>query len=435
MEKLDVAGTFWQAGKPDRKVAGRLTFNNADGLELNLIGSLHELTEVLDQLTEPVVSVPSEELHGPISESVRILGETTKGHVTLDHCLRKSGSFPLIGPRRPAQETYLCDVALLHAHFDEDEPLVFTGVRTRIQNLEHWVGTSSVGIEFDYDEKSKEIEQIRIINTPREKMVTQTCLGELELIFKYSLVGDHIVESTIRQSHVLEFRFSEPQSLRDTVGVCTSLRDLVTIGVDSPVSIDGVSLMHADLDRPVDFYAQFIGTGYQAVGKPPHPREMLFTFEGLGGLQGVAKWLDVAQKYKLVISMLLSPQYRPPWYAEHRFFDSITALETLARVQLQEEHINRHKLKQLGHEMGDILKALVGDVDHWIDLVWDARRDNLVHRDLQEGENPPLHLLAESLYFLVVFCLLKECEVTDSALESIQTHKRFCHVSNKLRVM
>ena len=107
-------------------------------------------------------------------------GKRRRGHVTLDHCLRKSGSFPLIGPRRPAQETYHCDVALLHAHFDEDEPLVFTGVRTRIQNLEHWVGTSSVGIEFDYDEKSKEIEQIRIINTPREKMVTQTCLGELD---------------------------------------------------------------------------------------------------------------------------------------------------------------------------------------------------------------------------------------------------------------
>ena len=55
--------------------------------------------------------------------------------------------------------------------------------------------------------------------------------------------------------------------------------------------------------------------------------------------------------------------------------------------------------------MGDILKALVGDVDHWIELVWMHGETTLVHRDLQEGENPPLQLLAESLYFLVVLWL------------------------------
>ena len=434
MENLDVAGTFWRAGKPDRKVSGRLTFNDADGLELSLIGSLYDSEELLDQLTGPVVSAPQD---GMRSESVRILGETTEGYVTLDHCLQKSGSFPLFGVPRPAQEVYRSETALLGAQFDENEPLVFTGVRTRIQYLEHWVGMSTVSINVDYDEKSRKIEQVRIINTPRDKMVTQTSMGELELSFGSVLVGDHIVESTIRQSLALEIRFSEPQSLRDTVGVCTSLQNLVTIGIDSPVSIDRVTLMHADLDGPIDFCAQPVGIGAKEGIKPPHPHEMLFTFQGIGGLQGAAKWIDVAQKYRPVTSMLLSPKYRPPSYAEHRFFDSITAAETLARIRRQREgeRINRHKLKQLAHEAGAAFKELAGDVNRLIDRVWDTRNDNVVHRGLHEGERPDLNLLAESLYFLVVLCLLKECGVPDAALESIQRHERFRHVADGLRVM
>ena len=434
MQDLDVVGTFWLARKPGRKVAGRLTFNHADGLELNLIGSLHNPEEVLAQQTGPVINVSLDELYGLHSEPVRILGETTKGDVTLDNCLRKSGKFPLIGTPRLPQEVYHSDEAFLGAHFDEDEPLVFNGVTLSIQYLEHWIGLPSVSIELDYDDTSKEIEQVRITDTPREKIVAKTSLEELELSFESVLVGDHIVESAIRQKRTLELRFSESRTLENTLRVCTSLQDLVTIGIGAPVSIMGVSLMRADTGRTVDFVAQSIEAVSQERNKPPHPREMLFTFEGIGGLEGLAKWLEVADKYQLVIAALLSPQYRPPWYTEHRFFDAITAAETLVRIRQQEEHINRHKLKQLVSEAGAEFETLVGDVDQWTDLVWDTRRDNLVHRGLREDKRPPLRLFAESLYFLVVLCLLRECGVSDDTLANIQKHKRFQFLAKELRV-
>ena len=147
----------------------------------------------------------------------------------------------------------------------------------------------------------------------------------------------------------------------------------------------------------------------------------------------LAKWLDVTDKYQLVIDALLSPQYRPPWYTEHRFFDAITATETLARIRRQEEHINRHKLRQLAHEAGAEFKTLVGDVDQWTDLVIDARRDNLVHRGLREGKHPPLRLYADSLYFLVILCLLRECGVSDDTLANIQKHRRFQFLAKELK--
>ena len=430
MDNLDVAGTFWLAGKPERKVAGRLTFNDADGLELSLIGSLYDSEELLKQLTGPVVGAPQD---GMRSESVRILSETTEGYVTLDHCLQKSGSFPLFGVPRPAQEVYRSETAFLGAHFDEDDPLVFTGVRTRIQFLEHWVGLPTVSIDLDYDEKSKGIQQVRVTNTPREKLVTQTSLGELELAFKYKIMGDHIVESTIRQSNDIQLRFLEPQPLKDTIGVCTTLQDLVTIGVDAPVSIDRVTLMHADLEGPIDFWAQPVGIGAKEGIKPPHPDEMPFTFEGIGGLQGIAKWLDVAQKYRLVISRLLSPLYRSPRYVEHRFFDAISAVETLARIRKQDQYINSHDIKKLGQDAGTAFKALVGSVGPWTDSVLRARKYNVVHPGLREGDSRPLYLLSESMYFLVVLSLLKECGVPDNALDRIQGHSRFRNVADGLR--
>ena len=433
MKNVDVVGNFWLVRKPGRKVAGCLTFNDTDGLELNLIGSLNDPEEVLAQQPGSAINVPLDELYGLNSEPVRILGETTIGDVTLDKCSSKSGKFPLIGSSRLPQEVYHSDVALLGAHFDEGEQLVFNGVTLSIQNLEHWIGLSAVSIELDYDENSKEIEQVRIIYTPREKIAAKAGLGELALSFESVLVGDHIVESTIRQKRAIEIRFTESRSLEDALRVCTSLQNLVTIGIGSPVSINGVSLLRTDTDRPIDFVAQLIGAASREGHKPPHPREMLFTFEGFGGLDGLTKWLEVADKYQLVIDMLLSPVYRPPWYIEHRFFDAITAAETLARMRQGEEHINRHKFKQLAVEASTEFETLVGDVDKWADRVLDARRDKLVHRGFREGERPPLGLFTESLYFLVILCLLRESGASDDTLASIQKHKRFQFLAKELR--
>ena len=433
METLDAVGTFWIVGKPERKVAGRLTFNDVDGLELNLIGSLHDPLEVLSRHTGPVISVPLAEMYGMGSEPVRIVGETTGGYVTLDKCWRKSGHFPLIEGSSPAQEVYRSSSAFLGAHFGEDEPLVFTGVRTSIQNVEHWVGIPAASIELDYAEHSNEVEQLRIISTPREKMVAKTDLGELELVFGHRLGGDHILESTIRQKQALGLRFLEPQPLGDILRACKSLQDLVTVGVNAPVSIDSVRLWHADLDSAISFYARLIGATGQEGNKPPHPIDMLFTFNDIGGLQGVAKWIDVACKYQLVINILLSHKYRPSGFVEHRFFDAITAVETFARLQSQEKHINRYKVKRLSHWAGAAFKALVGDVDQWVDLVWNVRRDSVVHRGLREEKVSQLLLLAESLYFLVILCLLRECDAPARALERIQEHERFTNAASKLR--
>ena len=47
-------------------------------------------------------------------------------------------------------------------------------------------------------------------------------------------------------------------------------------------------------------------------------------------------------------------------------------------------------------------------------------------------EGPRMHWLAESLYFLVVLCLLRECGVPGKVLLKVQQNQMFKHISEQL---
>ena len=66
-------------------------------------------------------------------------------------------------------------------------------------------------------------------------------------------------------------------------------------------------------------------------------------------------------------------------------------------------------------------------------MVAKARMNNIVHRGgVRDNGNAPLYELAESLYFLVVFCLLRECGVEDDVFEGIQQRQRFITLQKEL---
>ena len=435
MEELDLEGMFWLSDNPSKKIAGRLTFNDTDGSELRLIGSFHDPDQVLTSHSGPVVSVPIGKLYGPDVDLPRIFGETTHGFVTLDNCWRKLGSFGLPGIRRPAREHYGVRAVFLGLHFDEDSPLAFSGVSTRIHDLEHWTRLSLVRINLDYSEELNGLKEVRIVAGQPKKLAAESTLGKVYLSLGYSLKGDHIVESAITQRQTIQLRFSEPKLISDILRICLSLRDLVTIGTNTPVSINSISLAHGQSERPVDFYTRLIGSGEQGGYRFSDPSECLFSFEDIGRLGGLAKWLDVAQKYQLVIDRLLSPEYRPPLYVEHKFFDCFTAAEALVRIKKQStKSLNMSKeLKELGGLAGGSFDALVGDVDCWVKRVVRSRVNDVFHRGTQRTKALPLDVMSESLYFLTLLVLLRECAAPDSVFDRIRNHSRFLRCSENWR--
>ena len=423
MEELDVEGLFWLPTKPDDRVAGRLKFDGTEGTELHLIGSLYE-----DAGFNSV---------GP----VRIHGVAGKKILTLDGCLQIQKTFESPGILR---EGYYVPIVLSGAYFEDNEPLEFAAVYLELSHLGHWIWKSGIETDLVPNDDGTGYKQINITYTPLDAMVVPTAFGELELSFPYSFRPDPVVATTIKQSYAFRLRFAEPWSLQDALQVCSTLQNLVTIGVHAPASIMKVSLGHADLMITtsggkkiyewIDVYAQFHGNDTRSEKRPILPMRMLFTFDDIEGLKGVAEWLGVSNRYQPVVGVLLSHWYIPRMYVDNRFFNAVTAAEALERIRRNKQSFDfDDALRVLADKAGDAFEDLVGDVECWVKKVVRTRVNNVVHRGLHESEDPDLYLLSESLYFLVVMCLLRECGVSDGTFDKMQQHRRFKWLADRFR--
>ena len=436
MEELDIDGLFWLAGQPDEKVAGRLKFDTANGAELNLIGAFHESP-----------SSGAHDLHDVVfrrDDPVRILGLAGRRLLTLERCLHRGIS---MGVPDIVRERYSPEVIISGAHFEEDEPLEFSAVHFELQHLDQWVWRSSTSASRVIDDSGSRTGEIQIDHKPLKKSIVSIDGGELELGYSYSYNLGSITETSITQKCSFGVRFKEPRCLEDVLREATSLQYLVTIGVHSPSSFKQVTLAHADRVRtlpsgrefsePIVMYAQFRGSDLAERGKIIHPAEMLLTFDDIGGLDGVAKWLKTSAKFRTVIDSLLSDWYLPRTYTDNRLLNSIIATEALERIRIKKQNFDFcDALIDLAVLAGDPFKAIVRDVESWAKEVVQARINHLVHRGLHENlEGKRMYDLSESLYFLVVLCLLRECGISEQTLSKMQNHRRFGWVAKQLKRM
>ena len=425
MEELNLEGVFWLDNTPENQAAGRLTFDSRNGAHLDLIGSLADF----------------EESFGEVAPPARILGVAGGKEVTLVNCLNTNTTMQVPGIVR---EQYKPAQVLVGCQISDSEPLTFDEVRLKLRYLDSWVRKTGTIVDFNPDGEGTKTGKVKISHNPLEKGVVLTDFGDLELTFAYSFNPDPFHTITLTQSAVLGAHFNEPRTVRSILETCTALRNLLTIGVGAPAFFLEVTLMSSNLTYdlkngktfsvPIGFYTQGLGDDTQKESKDIHPMEMLFTFEDIGGLEGIAKWMETSSKYKPVISSLLSHWYLPTIYTDNRFLNIIIAAEALERIRLNQQNINFSKgLERLAYHAGKPFESLVQDVKPWVNEVVRFRTNNLVHRGLHEDiEGPRIFWLSESLYFLVVLCLLRECGVAESTLSKITRHQRFISTAEQL---
>ena len=415
------------------KVAGRLRFNAATGAELNLIGTLQGLS-----------SSGAHDLLNPSlrDEPVRILGIAGKRTLTLDRCLYSGATIDIPGI---ARERYTPELILSGAHLEEDEPLEFNAIHLELSHLDQWVWKSGTDIDVTWDDSGGGISGIQINYEPPQKSVLPIEIGDLEVVYTFGFRPDPITETAIWQRCSIGVKFKESRLLEDAIKVGTSLQNLLTIGVDSPSSFQQVILAHTDLVRtlpsgkefsaPIYMYAQFIGSNIPGQEKNIHPMRMLFTFDDIGGLDGIAKWLETSAKFRQVVDSLLSHRYLPTTYTDNRLLNTIIAAEALERIRLQKQGLKfRNALMDLIKVAGKPFRAMVKDTNTWIKEIVQARINHLVHRGLHSDlEGQRMYVLSESLYFLVVICLLRECGIPEATLSKIQNHQRFVWVAKQLQ--
>ena len=414
MEALDVDGLFWLASNPEDKEAGRLTFSDESGAELDLIGSFSGITDFGKIFGDPV----------------RIHGIAGNKLLTLDGCHQSSQSISMPGFVR---ERYYVPSTFVGAHFSHGESLEFVNVHLQVDHLRAWVGKSGTHVEITSGEDSKGISKVVITHEALEKVTGSSHIGELEISFPFRFHPDDSGKTWIMQNCEFGTRFSNRLSLEDVKQVCAAIQDLVTIGVDTPTTVNGLTLETADNER-VELYARIRGSLLQVKTKDVHPSEMMFTFDHIGGLSGIAGWLDVSKRYGAVIGSLLSHWYLPRLYEENRFLNVVIAAEAVERIRTQEQGLNfQRALERLAKDAGSTFEALVDDAESWSKEIVRVRINQIVHRGLGgEVEGSRLYDLTESLYYLVVLCLLRECGVPENAFSNIKQHQRFKQLGHRL---
>ena len=420
MERTTLEGHFWRVDSPEHRVAGSLHFGGVDSAELSLIGSLN----------------PSDFPGYSTGDVIRIIGEAQGKTLTLDGCF-------LIGNRSYSgtgtQERYYVATILSGAAFSDSEPLEFVGANLFLQHLDEWSGLCCISNDHTSFSKGEGA----ITYTRPQTSSIRTYFGELELWSNFNVHSDRFKQS-VEQIYGFTIRLDESQPLTKVMQLGSALQDLLTICTDTTAAITRFSLRHSELKlespagdiryTPIELHVQHRGNhALSDSTRILHPR-MLVTFDQLGGIDGVGRWVDCASKYEGVLSALLSHRYIPMMYTDNRFGDIVTAAEALTRIRYGKQNLKlQSALKSLAMEAGEPFRALVQDVNSWTKCIVTTRTNNVVHRGLHENEAPDLYALSESVYFLVVMCLLRECGVDIDTSTDIGKTQVFTQLSSDLQ--
>ena len=409
VDTLELEGLFWRPDASDRRMPGRLLFDVTDGARLTII----EPSLTLDGLGMKLDD-----------GSVRFVGIAGSEVLTLERCYISGLSTKSNGL---IQRQYRVSIILTGAHFGVGESLDFSGVSVQLTDLVQWVGRSSLSIDLRPKDEPGEAQGVKVRYLSLSPIEADSKDGSIAVKFSGRWQTDFFSKFEVEHKCAIDYRFHRLQPLANIIGICTSLRNLVTICVRAPAAIHDTRLVHPDLDRPVSLHMQWIGSGSRREQDIVHRSKMPLTFDDIGGVEGIRSWLELANKYSQLVAMLVSHWYTPPLYQEQRYFNAVVAAEMLVRIRQKDNRVNLGAaLEDLAQEVWRLFEPLVGDLKRWVREVVQTRDNNVVHPGLRGNKDGHrLYLLSESIYALVVFALLRECGVSIEALKKSHDHLYF----------
>ncbi|WP_371661327.1 HEPN domain-containing protein [Streptomyces sp. NBC_00280] len=446
MRKIDELGAFWVDGHENDELYGRLRFTPEDeGITLSLIGTFD--------------AVPLNE----DTEQIRILGWIGKDKVTLERCY-SAGTFH----RSPGitESKFRANELLLGHHASEPSP-EFQSASVSLSDLDNWVGRSGISREIDADAdiKNRDITLTYHLRSLASESY-RFSRGEVALSFAWSTNGDSLQGVTLKHWPVLKITYDEQRPLeeiREDIGL---LESLLTLCVGTSTSIDSLLLRRPDIrvtmlsgeegptEQAIEFFAQPLRYSDPTERKPTQQHRMLFTYDEIGGIATIAKWLDTAPRFRRALNSFVSVWRAKQMFAENRFLNVTFAAEAFHRItqggaymedrefqellqsyiaSTPEEHhawlLGRiaygndlplvKRLRQLASRSAPVTRSLIKNKGQWAHLLAQVRNE-LTH--VGEGSRSfggsELIFLTESVISVVRVCMLLECGVESESLKS-----------------
>jgi hypothetical protein len=462
MESFERSGLWWLPGNESAHVAGTLTFTPEDGLRLRTIGGFEDNQSSTSHNDQPI-----------------ILGVYDDGKlITLEDCMITSRKF-----RAPGflTITFMPRFAYVGIHCDNVEDLAFMSVSAVYSGLQDWLGFSRLSTQVETDHGK--LTRFGVYFDKPEPIIFSARVGEVSLNVGLLTPTASPEEYNLRLVPRIDISAESPKSVMQWLGEGIGpYQDFLSLGTDEAVIIDSlVAYPSTDADSetgqvkrqsPVEvFYDQLVEPASRRARD-----HFLFSFDDLDGQEAevMARWLDVHDELGNVLSLFLAQRYRP-MYVDHRFIDTVMALEGYHRqrfsnVQLDPtEHSQRisdiqksvpgkhrawleavleysneprlrHRLKEIVREVGPIATQLLGnrkERKRFVAAVVDTR-NSIVHPpegprvSSSDNYGEKLHWLTERLSWLIKACLLREIGLPeDQVVRLINTNQRYLFESTR----
>ncbi|MGY3515317.1 ApeA N-terminal domain 1-containing protein [Micromonospora sp. PTRAS2] len=439
MREIDELGLFWLTGHEEDTLTGRLRFDPEKGASVSLVGIFdNEADSDAEQMT-------------------RINGWIGSRRVTLDRCfLRRSNR----GSTGLQESEYFVNQIFLGHHLIEDD-LWFQTATAEWSDLDAWaahkgvtehpvIGGPGAKFQFTYD--------------PPEDQEARFSRGRITLSTAWSRKVEQVKGVTFRHWPVFRMAYDGPQSfnkIRKDVG---RIQSLLSLCMDTHATQDRLSLQRPDVrarllsgedaghEEEIELLVPWLRYTKPADRKARHPHQMVLTLQKLGGIESVARWLDVSERFQDALDFLMSVQRAEKMFAENRFLNVTFASEAFHRTmyggtQMDQEEFDslyraivasvpeqhhpwvrdkfhyanemtlRKRMRQLAAKAGIAAKPITGNIDHWAFAISQLRND-LTHlgpapHRIQGGD---LRALSDSVYAVTRACMLIECGVRKEEL-------------------
>jgi hypothetical protein len=437
MKSVDKLGLFWLPQSPEDSLSGRLIFDPAEGVRLNLVGTF--------------------DAHASDDSHVTIHGWFGSDRVTIDDAWGTKG---FQAPGVP-ESSYRANRMLVGHHLAGDD-LIFHGAAFRLSGLNSWLDVS--GLETDRRVSAEDRVSYNITYTRPDPHVGAFSRGKVTAWFSAEFTMDDVDNFAINPKPLIRIEYDEPQPIETIIRDVARVQSLVIICTGLSVVLDELIFTtptiketmldgsESGADKPIRLLAPPINYVKDADRKRSHRHEMLLTYDDLGGIKAVARWLDVSEKFERPLEYFVSILLAKHIFVENRFLNVTFAAEAFHRLTIggsrtdDEEftgrldacvgaapddlqdwlregliHNNeptlRKRLQDLARFAELATRPIIGKRDRWAYL--SARvRNEITHigassRMLGGGD---LFYLSESVFDVLRMCMLQELGVPNDTL-------------------
>lgn len=413
LDEVTCSGEWWLPSNPEKRIKGKLTFNQTNGARLDLEEAFTESPKTICGISLPVGR-----------------------EITLQDCIPLAWGLPEFPYKVFAHRVFL------GAHFNNPEGVKFNSLHCQMSNLFEWLWKS--GIKYE-GEASKNI----VIKYDRPEPISIRINPELriDIDFRHSFSSKRRNgEIQLKQTVYVSFHPKENKNIDDYLNWMHHFRNFLCLATQ--VSIFPQKIIGLIDDKSPSSMVDVLYQLDAPINTEADVYNSLFTFKDIENKfeTCLQNWHGKYDELEPVYQLYFGTLYGRFVYLNLRFLCLVQALEAYHRRAISNEELpkERHKerltsilnaaplehkkwlkeklayrnepslrsrIKYLCDMFSTTVKTLIPDTRYFINKVVDTR-NYMTHYDLnlkdKRAEGKELFIITEKLRIMIEMCLMKE---------------------------